>query len=130
MHRNTSNTSKLYKTVTEINNSTTIQNIRNEEPNELEIMVKKSSSIIPVASCSTSQILTQGKCKHVNIFESDSDPDDRFYNSNASITTSNLSVNISTECLPLPLKTDNDILFESSSCEKQLKMSDSNVTYT
>jgi len=57
----------------------------------LEVMRRSSSPISPIASSSTSETQNQGKRKHVNIFESDSDPDDPFYNSNSSITMPNLS---------------------------------------
>ncbi|KAL4154108.1 hypothetical protein QTP88_001941 [Uroleucon formosanum] len=131
MHRNTCNTSKLYKTgTTGINKSTLTQNIHNAEPPVLEIIGRASSPISPIASSSTSETQTQGKRKHVNVFESDSDPDDPFYNSNSSITMPNLSLNISTVCSPLPLETDNDILLTSSSRKKQLKISDYNDSFT
>jgi len=123
MHRNTCNTSKLYKTgTTGINKSTPTQNNHNAEPPVLEVMGTASSPISPIASSSTSE--TQGKRKHVNIFESDSDPDDPFYNSNSSITMPNLSLNTSTVCSTLTLETENAILLASSSSEKQLQMSD------
>ncbi|KAL4153714.1 hypothetical protein QTP88_001547 [Uroleucon formosanum] len=131
MHRNTCNTSKLYKTgTTGINKSTLTQNIHNAEPPVLEIMGRASSPISPIASSSTSETQTQGKRKHVNIFESDSDPDDPFYNSNSPITMPNVSLNISTVCSPLLLETDNDILLISSLRKNQLQISDYNDSFT
>jgi len=130
MHRNTCNTSKLNKKVTTGINKTT-QNIHNAEPPVLEIMGRASSPISPIASSSTSDTLTQGKRKHVNIFESDSDPDDPFYNSNSSISMPNLTLNTSTIISsPLPFETDNDILLANSSHEKQLQISDNNDSFT
>lgn len=120
MHRNTCNTSKFNKTVTTgINKTTSTQNILNAKPPMLEIMGIASSPISPIVSSSTSDTLTQGKRKHVNIFESDSDPDDPFYNSNSSISMPNLTLNASTIISsPLPLETNNDILLANSSREK------------
>jgi hypothetical protein len=100
MHRNTCNTSKLFKTVKtgikKSTHSTPTKMIRNEEPPVLKIMGRASSPILPVASSSTSETQTQGKRKHINIFESDSEPDDLFNNANLSITMPNLSLNTST----------------------------------
>ncbi|XP_025413917.1 uncharacterized protein LOC112686031 [Sipha flava] len=76
MHRNTCNTSKLFKIVTtgikKSTHSTATKIIRNEEPPVLKIMGRASSPILPLASSSTSETQTQGKRKHINIFESDS----------------------------------------------------------
>lgn len=73
IHRNTCNTSKVFKTATtEINkstHSTPTKNIRNEEPPELKIVGRESSPILLVASSSASETQTQSKRKHVNIFE-------------------------------------------------------------
>jgi len=69
-------------------------NVHNEEPLELEIIERTSSS--------TSQI--QGKHKPLNIFESDSDSDDPFYNTNSSLTMPNFSLITSIVCLPLTWK--------------------------
>jgi hypothetical protein len=132
MHRNTCNTSKLFKIVTtgikKSTHSTATKIIRNEEPPVLKIMGRASFPILPVASSSTSETQTQGKRKHINIFESDSEPDDPFNNANSSTTMPNLSLNTSTVCLSIPLEADNDVQLASSSREKQLEMSNSNDT--
>jgi len=105
--------------------------MHNSEPPMLEIMGRTSSLISLIASSSISDTLTQGKRKRVNIFESNSDPDDPFYDPNSSISMPNFILNTSTIISsPFPSETDNDILLANSSSKKQLKISDYNHSFT